>query len=237
MRRTAVKSTSASKTAAPPSPRLGQRLHPRREGPLDRRLQRELDVAPTGTLEGLLDRFDQLRIAQRRSNVAPDHLAVEERFGRPVGTHDLALSIQQEERLGQGIERAFELGPLARELRPVLGAEPGQALDRCRELTGKEARRRGVRVCFALTPGGVLHMARQRADLCQHQAGHCGREQAQASPGQHRRNSWREAEQGKHQEGDSKRQRCRKAEPPPPANRNNARSHRSALLRSVVSGA
>ena len=145
-------------------------------------MQRELDVAPTGTLEGLLDRFDQLRIAQRRSDVAPDHLAVEERFGRPVGTHDLALGIQQEERLGQGIERAFELGPLTRELRPVLGAEPGQALDRCRELAGKEARRRGVRVCFALTPGGVLHMARQRAHLRQYHAGHCGREQAEARP-------------------------------------------------------
>ena len=98
----------------------------------------------------------------------PGHLAVEERFGRPVGTHDLALGIQQEERFGQGIECAFELGSLARKLRPFLGPEPGQALDRWCELAGKKSLpAQGLDTRFAPgSPAAVIHVRRASAPTC-----------------------------------------------------------------------
>ena len=168
--------------------------------------------------------------------MAPGHLAIEELRRRPVGAHDLAVGIQQQERFGQGIERAFELGPLARKLRPALGAEPGQALDRCRELAGKQPRRRRALPRFALSLGGGLNVAREGADIRQHQRHHGCREQAEAGPGQHRRDGRREAECAEHQEREPERQRRRKAEARPPAQRNDARRHRPALLRSGVPG-
>ena len=205
-------------------PRLGQRLDPRREGAFDRRLQRELDVAPVAAVQGLLDGLDQCRIAQGGRNVAPGHLAIEELRCRPVGAHDLAVGIQQQERLGQGIERAFELGSLAGKLRLALGAEPGQTLDRCRELAGEQPCRRSALVRLALSLGGGLHVAREGVDLSQHQADHSCREQAETGPGKHRRDGRREAKCAEHQECEPERQRRRKAQARPSAQRNDARA-------------
>ena len=216
-----------------PFPGLRQRLDPGDEGALDRRRQRELDLAPASALEGLLDRLDELRIAQRGRDVTPRHLATQQGVRRPVGTHDPALGIEQEEGLGQRSECALELGPLAREPCTLQGTVAQDALDRGRKLAGEEPRRCRTPDGLALR-GGAFHMARERTDIGQYEAEREGREQAEAGPSEGRRKGRGEAEHGEQQECEPKRCRRREAEPRPAAERNDARRHRPAPLRTVL---
>ena len=82
--------------------------------------------------------------------MAPGHFAAEQRCCRPVGAHHLAVGIEQQQRLGQGVERALQLGTFAGEPRPALGAEPGHALNRCGELAREHPRRRRALARLAL---------------------------------------------------------------------------------------
>ena len=88
-----------------------QRLDAGGENALDGCRQGNFDIVPRLAAARRLDRGQQIGIAQRRRQVAPRDIAAQQLFRRPVGPQHLARLVQQQERIGQGVEGAFKLRP------------------------------------------------------------------------------------------------------------------------------